>query len=114
MAPLPLGGPTRRFGMPKCSIRFPEDLHAAIAAEAKRLDRTFSWVVVKACRQAVPGASRNTNCARYCGAVMVGSGDDTYDPRCERRAGHDGSHASTGAIDQHYAARVALKSDVLR
>lgn len=39
--------------MPQRSIRFPDDVHAALEAEALRLDRSFSWVVVKACELAL-------------------------------------------------------------
>jgi hypothetical protein len=35
-----------------------------------------------------------------CGRVMYGSGDDTYDPTCDLRSGHDGSCKSRSAIDQ--------------
>lgn len=36
-----------------------------------------------------------------CGRIMVGSGNDTYDPICELHAGHDGFCKSTAATDQH-------------
>lgn len=36
-----------------------------------------------------------------CGKIMVGSGDDTYDPICELPAGHDPPCMSSAAIDQH-------------
>jgi hypothetical protein len=36
--------------MSKRSIRFPDDLEQAIENEAERTDRSFSYVVVKACR----------------------------------------------------------------
>ncbi len=38
---------------------------------------------------------------RPCGRTMIGSGDDTYDPVCELRDGHDGPCRSTAALDQH-------------
>lgn len=50
--------------MPKCSIRFPEDLHAAITAEAERRGKpwTFSSVLVE---WAGVGHRRNADHARF-------------------------------------------------
>lgn len=38
---------------------------------------------------------------KACGALMVGSGTDTYDPNCTLAEGHAGPHGSPLAIDQH-------------
>ncbi len=35
-----------------------------------------------------------------CGALMLGSGTDAYDPLCELPRGHRGPCRSTAAIDQ--------------
>lgn len=51
--------------------------------------------------------SRDQLCMAYrplapqCGRVMIGSGEDTYDPICELPQGHGGPCLSSSAIDQH-------------
>lgn len=40
-----------------------------------------------------------------CGRIMVGSGDDTYDPTCDLTAGHPGACKSYSATDQHKLSR---------
>lgn len=41
--------------MPQRSIRFPDDLAAAIEGEAVRLERSFSWVAINAMRAGLVG-----------------------------------------------------------
>ncbi len=39
---------------------------------------------------------------KVCGRLMVGAASDTYDPTCERPAGHDGPCKSTDAVDRRH------------
>jgi len=47
------------------SIRFPEDLAAAVEREAAELDRSFSWVVLNAVRAELSRGRRSESVERY-------------------------------------------------
>lgn len=82
--------------MPQRSIRFPDELAAAIEAEAARLDRAFSWVVLRASEAYVARGYEPSAAQR---AAMDTLASDALQMLCRHEARQvlaDGSAVSCG------------------
>ena len=82
------------------SIRVPADVVQAVDAEARRLDRTRTWVIVRALRSALPAGAGEQNTQAFAAPAPTGAGERSS-------AAARASAAPDGTVKSRRGARAA-------